>query len=75
MHSGFQYATTLTCAHLAITGLFLHFARILRMFEYKTLELRPLLIFSVLNGISIGGRDMQLDPSLAAHQAMPGSRW
>ena len=54
LHSGFQYATTLTCAHLAITGLFLHFARILRMFEYKTLELRPLLIFSVLNGISIG---------------------
>lgn len=57
---GFHYATTLTCGHLAITGLFLHFARLMKMFEYKTLELRPLLIFSVLNGISIGFLNLSL---------------
>merc|ERR1719183_3205534 len=57
---GFHYATTLTCGHLAITGLFLHFARLMKMFEYKSLELRPLLIFSVLNGSSTGFLNLSL---------------
>jgi len=57
---GFNYATTLTCAHLAVTGLFLHFARYMKMFEYKTLEFRPLIIFSVLNGASIGFLNLSL---------------
>lgn len=57
---GFTFATTLTCGHLAATAMFLHCARYLKWFEYKTLELKPLLIFSVLNGASIGFLNLSL---------------
>lgn len=57
---GYHFATTLTCAHLAVTSVFLHVARHLKMFEYKTLEFRPLIIFSVLNGVSIGFLNLSL---------------
>lgn len=57
---GFHFATTLTCAHLMVTAMFLHFARYMKMFEYKTLEFKPLIIFSILNGISIGFLNLSL---------------
>mmetsp|Transcript_3966 Transcript_3966/g.4483 ORF Transcript_3966/g.4483 Transcript_3966/m.4483 type:complete len:315 (+) Transcript_3966:224-1168(+) len=57
---GFHFATTLTCGHLGVTSLFLHIARTFKWFEYKSLELKPLLIFSVLNGMSIGFLNLSL---------------
>jgi len=57
---GFHFATTLTCAHMAVTAAFLHLARMMRWFEPKAMELRPLIIFSTISGISIGFLNLSL---------------
>eukprot|EP00270_Netrium_digitus_P007769 TRINITY_DN2281_c0_g2_i2.p1 TRINITY_DN2281_c0_g2~~TRINITY_DN2281_c0_g2_i2.p1 ORF type:complete len:327 (-),score=46.98 TRINITY_DN2281_c0_g2_i2:355-1335(-) len=50
----FNYGTTLTSWHLIVTFLSLHFARSLRLFEHKAVDLRTVIGFGLLNGSSIG---------------------
>lgn len=57
---GFHFATTLTCAHMAVTAAFLHLARMMRWFEAKSMELRPLIIFSTISSVSIGFLNLSL---------------
>ncbi|KAJ7542188.1 hypothetical protein O6H91_10G093700 [Diphasiastrum complanatum] len=56
----FCFATTLTSWHLIVTFCSLHFAQWLRLFEYKSIDARTVMVFGILNGVSIGFLNLSL---------------
>ncbi|KAG6432815.1 hypothetical protein SASPL_104402 [Salvia splendens] len=57
---GFQFATTLTSWHLMVTYCTLHIASRLNFFENKTIDMKTVMVFGILNGISIGFLNLSL---------------
>ncbi|XP_021864880.2 UDP-xylose transporter 1 [Spinacia oleracea] len=57
---GFPFATTLTSWHLMVTYCTLHIAQRLNFFETKTVEMKTVILFGILNGISIGLLNLSL---------------
>ncbi|KAI3996035.1 hypothetical protein MKX01_007350 [Papaver californicum] len=57
---GFHFATTLTSWHLLVTFCSLHVALWMKLFEHKPFEVRAVMGFGVLNGISIGLLNLSL---------------
>ncbi|KAG9152523.1 hypothetical protein Leryth_016433 [Lithospermum erythrorhizon] len=57
---GFPFATTLTSWHLMVTYCTLHVAMRLNFFENKPIEMKTIILFGILNGISIGFLNLSL---------------
>ncbi|KAG2670425.1 hypothetical protein I3843_14G084100 [Carya illinoinensis] len=57
---GFPFATTLTSWHLMVTFCTLHAAQRLNFFESKSTDTRTVILFGLLNGISIGLLNLSL---------------
>ncbi|XP_057782577.1 UDP-xylose transporter 1-like [Salvia miltiorrhiza] len=57
---GFQFATTLTSWHLMVTYCSLHAALRLNLFEKKAIDMKTVVMFGMLNGISIGLLNLSL---------------
>ncbi|KAM7277596.1 hypothetical protein ACFE04_004730 [Oxalis oulophora] len=57
---GFPFATTLTSWHLMVTYCTLHGAQRLNFFENKSIDLKTVMLFGILNGISIGLLNLSL---------------
>ncbi|KAL8057618.1 hypothetical protein ABFX02_04G195200 [Erythranthe guttata] len=57
---GFQFATTLTSWHLMVTYCSLHVALRLNFFENKPIDLKTVILFGMLNGVSIGLLNLSL---------------
>ncbi|EPS61371.1 hypothetical protein M569_13426, partial [Genlisea aurea] len=57
---GFQFATTLTSWHLMMTYCTLHVALRLNFFENKAIEMKTVMLFGILNGVSIGFLNLSL---------------
>ncbi|KAH6766286.1 Nucleotide/sugar transporter family protein [Perilla frutescens var. hirtella] len=57
---GFQFATTLTSWHLMVTYCTLHVALRLNLFENKAIEMKTVIMFGILNGVSIGLLNLSL---------------
>ncbi|XP_030448080.1 UDP-xylose transporter 1 [Syzygium oleosum] len=57
---GFPFATTLTSWHLMVTFCTLHAAQRLNFFETKAIDLKTVMLFGILNGISIGLLNLSL---------------
>ncbi|AEC08106.1 UDP-xylose transporter 1 [Arabidopsis thaliana] len=57
---GFPFATTLTSWHLMVTYCTLHVAYKLNFFENKPIDMRTVVLFGLLNGISIGLLNLSL---------------
>lgn len=57
---GFQFATTLTSWHLMVTYCTLHVALRLNFFENKPIEMKTVVMFGMLNGVSIGLLNLSL---------------
>ncbi|KAI4383798.1 hypothetical protein MLD38_009597 [Melastoma candidum] len=57
---GFPFATTLTSWHLMVTFCTLHAAQRLNFFEKKSVDLKTVMLFGMLNGISIGLLNLSL---------------
>ncbi|KAL8501414.1 hypothetical protein ACS0TY_020810 [Phlomoides rotata] len=57
---GFKFATTLTSWHLMVTYCSLHVALRLNFFENKAIEMKTVMMFGILNGISIGLLNLSL---------------
>ncbi|KAL5709945.1 UDP-xylose transporter 1 [Ranunculus cassubicifolius] len=57
---GFPFATTLTSWHLMVTFCTLHVAQRFNMFETKSVDTRTVVLFGMLNGISIGLLNLSL---------------
>lgn len=53
-------ATTLTSWHLMVTFCTLHVAQRMNLFEPKFIDLRTVMLFGILNGISIGFLNLSL---------------
>jgi len=53
-------ATTLTSWHLMVTFCTLHAAQRLNLFESKSIEMKPVMLFGILNGVSIGLLNLSL---------------
>lgn len=53
-------ATTLTSWHLMVTFCTLHAAQRLNFFETKAIDLKTVMLFGILNGISIGLLNLSL---------------
>ncbi|KAF3454985.1 hypothetical protein FNV43_RR05433 [Rhamnella rubrinervis] len=59
-HLGFPFATTLTSWHLLVTFCTLHAAQRLNMFENKAIDMKTIILFGILNGVSIGLLNLSL---------------
>ncbi|XP_030546227.1 UDP-xylose transporter 1 [Rhodamnia argentea] len=57
---GFPFATTLTSWHLMVTFCTLHVAQRLNFFETKAIDLKTVMLFGILNGVSIGLLNLSL---------------
>ncbi|KAF8085789.1 hypothetical protein N665_0647s0006 [Sinapis alba] len=57
---GFPFATTLTSWHLMVTYCTLHVAYRLNFFENKAIDMKTVVLFGLLNGISIGLLNLSL---------------
>ncbi|XP_074285005.1 UDP-xylose transporter 1 [Silene latifolia] len=57
---GFKFATTLTSWHLMVTFCTLHLAQRFKFFETKTVDMKTVVLFGILNGISIGLLNLSL---------------
>lgn len=56
----FLVATTLTSWHLMVTFCTLHAAQRLNFFESKSIDMKTVMLFGILNGISIGLLNLSL---------------
>ncbi|XP_073134878.1 UDP-xylose transporter 1 [Henckelia pumila] len=59
-HLGFPFATTLTSWHLMVTYCSLHVALRLNLFENKPIDMKTVILFGLLNGVSIGFLNLSL---------------
>ncbi|ERN08375.1 hypothetical protein AMTR_s00148p00057680 [Amborella trichopoda] len=57
---GFPFATTLTSWHLMVTFFTLHVAQRLNFFEPKSTDTKTVVLFGLLNGVSIGLLNLSL---------------
>ncbi|XP_076939442.1 UDP-xylose transporter 1-like [Bidens hawaiensis] len=57
---GFPFATTLTSWHLMVTYCTLHVAHRLNFFENKKIDMKTVILFGILNGVSIGFLNLSL---------------
>ncbi|XVF46321.1 hypothetical protein PTKIN_Ptkin03bG0018300 [Pterospermum kingtungense] len=57
---GFPFATTLTSWHLMVTFCTLHAALRFNMFENKPVDMKTVMLFGILNGVSIGFLNLSL---------------
>ncbi|KAF7823386.1 UDP-xylose transporter 1 [Senna tora] len=57
---GFPFATTLTSWHLMVTFCTLHVAQRLNFFENKPIDMKTVMLFGILNGVSIGFLNLSL---------------
>ncbi|KAH7837609.1 hypothetical protein Vadar_015816 [Vaccinium darrowii] len=57
---GFPFATTLTSWHLMVTYCTLYVAQRLNFFESKPIDMKTVIIFGILNGVSIGFLNLSL---------------
>ncbi|XP_068665288.1 UDP-xylose transporter 1-like [Aristolochia californica] len=57
---GFSFATTLTSWHLMVTFFSLHVAQRFNAFEPKSIDLKTVMLFGILNGVSIGFLNLSL---------------
>ncbi|CAI0452989.1 unnamed protein product [Linum tenue] len=57
---GFPFATTLTSWHLVVTFCTLHVAHRFNLFESKSVDMKTVILFGLLNGISIGFLNLSL---------------
>uniref|UniRef100_A0A6N2NGT6 Sugar phosphate transporter domain-containing protein n=1 Tax=Salix viminalis TaxID=40686 RepID=A0A6N2NGT6_SALVM len=57
---GFPFATTLTSWHLMVTFCTLHAAQRLNLFESKSIDMKTVILFGILNGVSIGLLNLSL---------------
>ncbi|KAL8146326.1 UDP-xylose transporter 1 [Apium graveolens] len=57
---GFPFATTLTSWHLMVTYCTLHVAQRLNFFETKSIDMKTVILFGILNGVSIGFLNLSL---------------
>ncbi|KAL9241245.1 hypothetical protein vseg_015376 [Gypsophila vaccaria] len=57
---GFKFATTLTSWHLMVTFCTLHLAQRLKFFETKSVDMKTVVLFGILNGVSIGLLNLSL---------------
>lgn len=57
---GFPFATTLTSWHLMVTYCTLHLAQRLNFFETKSVDMKTVVLFGILNGVSIGFLNLSL---------------
>ncbi|MFS8011770.1 putative sugar phosphate transporter domain-containing protein [Helianthus anomalus] len=57
---GFPFATTLTSWHLMVTYCTLHVAQRLNFFENKRIDMKTVILFGILNGVSIGFLNLSL---------------
>ncbi|XAR59743.1 hypothetical protein NMG60_11015696 [Bertholletia excelsa] len=57
---GFPFATTLTSWHLMVTYCTLHVAQRLNFFDNKPIEMKTVILFGILNGVSIGFLNLSL---------------
>ncbi|KAJ8616037.1 hypothetical protein MRB53_035409 [Persea americana] len=56
----FPFATTLTSWHLMVTFCTLHVAQRFNFFEPKSIDLKTVMLFGILNGVSIGFLNLSL---------------
>ncbi|KAK3023118.1 hypothetical protein RJ639_042707 [Escallonia herrerae] len=59
-HLGFPFATTLTSWHLMVTYCTLHVAQRFNFFENKAIDMQTVMLFGILNGVSIGFLNLSL---------------
>ncbi|OIV99328.1 hypothetical protein TanjilG_17138 [Lupinus angustifolius] len=57
---GFPFATTLTSWHLMVTFCTLYVAQRFNLFEAKPVDLKTIMLFGILNGVSIGFLNLSL---------------
>ncbi|KAL4333302.1 hypothetical protein GQ457_07G034430 [Hibiscus cannabinus] len=57
---GFPFATTLTSWHLMVTFCTLHTAQRFNLFENKSVDMKTVMLFGILNGVSIGFLNLSL---------------
>lgn len=57
---GFPFATTLTSWHLMVTFCTLHVAQRFNVFESKSVDMKTVMLFGILNGVSIGLLNLSL---------------
>ncbi|XP_039017412.1 UDP-xylose transporter 1-like isoform X1 [Hibiscus syriacus] len=57
---GFPFATTLTSWHLMVTFCTLHAAQRFNLFENKPIDVKTVMLFGILNGVSIGLLNLSL---------------
>ncbi|XP_009613052.1 UDP-xylose transporter 1-like [Nicotiana tomentosiformis] len=57
---GFPFATTLTSWHLMVTFVTLHVALRFNFFENKPIDMKTVMLFGILNGVSIGFLNLSL---------------
>ncbi|KAL8167820.1 hypothetical protein V2J09_009319 [Rumex salicifolius] len=57
---GFPFATTLTSWHLMVTYCTLHLAQRFNLFESKSVDMKTVVLFGILNGVSIGLLNLSL---------------
>ncbi|KAJ4970569.1 hypothetical protein NE237_003668 [Protea cynaroides] len=57
---GFSFATTLTSWHLMVTYCTLHVALRFNVFENKSIDTKTVMLFGILNGVSIGLLNLSL---------------
>ncbi|MCD9640806.1 UDP-xylose transporter 1 [Datura stramonium] len=57
---GFPFATTLTSWHLMVTYCTLHVALKFNFFENKPIDIKTVMLFGILNGVSIGFLNLSL---------------
>ncbi|XP_042475500.1 UDP-xylose transporter 1-like [Macadamia integrifolia] len=57
---GFPFATTLTSWHLMVTFCTLHVAQRFNVFESKSIDMKTVMLFGILNGVSIGFLNLSL---------------
>ncbi|XP_038707516.1 UDP-xylose transporter 1-like [Tripterygium wilfordii] len=57
---GFPFATTLTSWHLMVTFCTLHAAQRFSLFESKSIDMKTVMLFGILNGVSIGLLNLSL---------------
>ncbi|XP_010264662.1 PREDICTED: uncharacterized membrane protein At1g06890-like isoform X1 [Nelumbo nucifera] len=57
---GFPFATSLTSWHLMVTFCTLHVAQRFNVFESKSIDMKTVMLFGILNGVSIGLLNLSL---------------
>lgn len=68
-------ATTLTSWHLMVTFCTLHVAQRLNFFETKAIDLKTVMLFGILNGVSIGLLNLSLGFNSVGFYQVPIPHW